>query len=314
VIVVCGEALIDLVPSGDGIQPPRPGAVVQHGSSACPATSPNGISRAPVHGCVRSPARRSARRDGADLSLAYFGSEPTMLAVGEVDSDGLAAYRFVIKGTSAPTSRRPWFCPRCLPTSTRYTSARSGLYSNRWRLRSQTSSQRESERRVVMLDPNIRPALVSNAGQYRRRLHAVIARSTIVGGNDADLARLDSDLDLEAAVDRILGAGGRIAVATLGAQGARGASNSVRVSVPAPTLEVVDTIGAGDFLGAALLACLHDHGALGTDVVLGVDELKSALVFACLVASLTCTRAGAEPPWRAELGDDLAGSLGTSYK
>jgi hypothetical protein len=49
-------------------------------------------------------------------------------------------------------------------------------------------------------------------------------------------------------------------------------------------------------------------------IVLGTDELKSALVFACLVASWTCTRAGAEPPWRAELGDDLAGSLGTSYK
>ena len=70
-----------------------------------------------------------------------------------------------------------------------------------------------------MLDPNITPALVANAGQYRRHLHAVIARSTIVRGNDADLARLDSDLDLEAAVDRILGAGVRIAVATLGAQG-----------------------------------------------------------------------------------------------
>ena len=237
-----------------------------------------------------------------------------MLAVAEVDSDGIAAYRFVIKGTSAPTSRRPWFCPRCLPTSTRYTSARSGLYSNRWRLRSQTSSQRESERRVVMLDPNIRPALVANAGQYRRRLHAVIARSTIVRGNDADLAWLDCHLDLEAAVGsdsrrRRPHSGG-----DPGRAGALGASNSVRVSVPAPTVEVVDTIGASDFLGAALLAWLHDHGALGTDVVLGVDELKSALVFACLVASLTCTRAGAEPPWRAELGDDLAGSLGTSYK
>jgi hypothetical protein len=48
-------------------------------------------------------------------------------------------------------------------------------------------------------------------------------------------------------------------------------------------------------------------------IVLGTDELKSALVFAWLVASWMFTRAGAEAPWRAELGDDLAGSLGTSY-
>ncbi len=165
-----------------------------------------------------------------------------------------------------------------------------------------------------MLDPNIRPALVANAGQCRRCLDAVIARNTIVKGSDADLAWLYPDLDLEAAADRILGAGVRVAVATLGAQGALDASNNVRVPVPAPTVDVVDTIGAGDFLGAALLAWLHDHRTLGTDVVLGVDELKSALVYACFVASLTRNRAGAESPWRAELGDDLAGSLGTSYK
>lgn len=163
-----------------------------------------------------------------------------------------------------------------------------------------------------MLDRNVRPAIVANTDPCRRRLDAVIARSTIVKGSDADLARLDSNLDFEAAVDRILGAGARIAVATLGADGA--ASNSVSVRVPAPTVEVVDTIGAGGVFGAALLAWLHDHGALGTDVALGVDELKSALDFACLVASLTRTRAGAEPPGRAELGDDLAGSLGRSYK
>jgi sugar/nucleoside kinase (ribokinase family) len=40
---------------------------------------------------------------------------------------------------------------------------------------------------------------------------------------------------------------------------------------------------------------------LKTDLSLGVAELESALEFACLVASLTCTRAGAEPPRRDEL-------------
>ena len=48
-------------------------------------------------------------------------------------------------------------------------------------------------------------------------------------------------------------------------------------------------------------------------IVLGTVELKSALVFARLVASWIFTRAGAEAPWRAELGDDLAGSPGMSY-
>jgi fructokinase len=73
------------------------------------------------------------------------------------------------------------------------------------------------------------------------------------------------------------------------------------VQVPAPVVEVVDTIGAGDAFGAALLAWLHDHGALRRDLALSTEQLRSALEFACRVASLTCTRAGAEPPSRAEL-------------
>jgi fructokinase len=54
-------------------------------------------------------------------------------------------------------------------------------------------------------------------------------------------------------------------------------------------------------VGAALLAWLHDRSALTTDLALGAADLESALEFACQVASLTCTRAGAEPPRRAAL-------------
>jgi fructokinase len=71
--------------------------------------------------------------------------------------------------------------------------------------------------------------------------------------------------------------------------------------VPAPKVEVVDTIGAGDAFGAAVLAWLHDHDLLGLELALGVDQLDSMLRFACLVAAITCTRVGADPPWRREL-------------
>ncbi len=314
-IVVCGEALIDLVPSGQGIRRPTPGGG--------PFNTARALARLRVPTAFLGRLSTDAfghqlagllRSDGVDLSLAYFGSEPTTLAVAEVDSDGLAAYRFVIEGTSAPNLTPAMLPPSLSPDVDALHVGTLGLVLEPMASTLADFIQRESEQRVVMLDPNIRPALVADEGEYRGRLDAVIARSTIVKGSDADLAWLYPDLDLEAAVDRILGAGVRVVVATQGAQGALGASNNVRVRVPAPTVEVVDTIGAGDSFGAALLAWLHDHGALGTNVVLGADELQSALVFACLVASLTCGRAGAEPPWRAELGDDLAGSSGTSYK
>jgi len=73
-------------------------------------------------------------------------------------------------------------------------------------------------------------------------------------------------------------------------------------SQSAPAVRVVDTIGAGDALGAALLAWLHEHGRLSRDLRLDRDDLLAALEFACLVASITCARPGAYPPWRTEVG------------
>jgi fructokinase len=90
-------------------------------------------------------------------------------------------------------------------------------------------------------------------------------------------------------------------VVTLGADGAFGVSAGIEVRVKAPVVDVVDTIGAGDAFGAGLLAWLCDHDRLTRDLHLEHEELRAALEFACLVASITCTRAGADPPRRAEL-------------
>ncbi|HEY8813015.1 MAG TPA: PfkB family carbohydrate kinase, partial [Candidatus Dormibacteraeota bacterium] len=81
-----------------------------------------------------------------------------------------------------------------------------------------------------------------------------------------------------------------------------GATAELRMSVDAPQVEVVDPIGAGDVFGAAALAHLFESGRLGPDLELGADELRKLLDFACTAASVACTRVGAEPPWRSELG------------
>ncbi len=90
-------------------------------------------------------------------------------------------------------------------------------------------------------------------------------------------------------------------VVTLGARGAFGLHRDARVHVEAPHVEVVDTIGAGDAFGAAFLAWLHDHGAVRPDPCLETEEFTAALEFACLAGAITCTRAGAEPPWKWEM-------------
>ncbi len=301
-VVVCGEALIDLVQCADGTQRPTAGGG--------PFNTARALARLglPTAFLGRLSTDSYGKQladllvaDGADLSLTSFGPEPTTLAMADVDAHGLTAYRFVVEGTSAP-SLTPAMLPASLGPDVKALHVGTlGLVFEPMASTIVELLQREGDQRLVMLDPNIRPALLTTIDGYRARLDAIITKSTIVKASDEDLAWLYPELGPEAAMDRILASGVRLVIATLGAEGACGASDGICIRVPAPAVDVVDTIGAGDAFGAALLAWLHDHGALSPNVSLDSGELSSALEFACLAASLTCTRAGAEPPWRGEL-------------
>jgi fructokinase len=152
-----------------------------------------------------------------------------------------------------------------------------------------------------MLDPNLRPGLIVAGDAYRERLTRLMALSTIVKASEADIRWLMPGLDYVAAAEDIINAGAQLVVVTLGSRGAFAIAGSRRVSVQAPIVDVVDTIGAGDAFSAGFLAWLYDHDCIRVSLELESDELQSALDFGCLTASLTCTRAGAESPTRAEI-------------
>jgi fructokinase len=62
-------------------------------------------------------------------------------------------------------------------------------------------------------------------------------------------------------------------------------------------------VGAGDSFTSGLLAWLTRAGLMDRERIRGItaDELRAALAFANASASVTCTRAGAQPPTLAEL-------------
>lgn len=239
--------------------------------------------------------------DGASLAVATFGPEPTTIAVANIGRNGLAEYEFTIEGTSAPNLTLDMI-PRELPAEVKAVHLGTlGLVLEPMASSLAALVRREHARRLVMLDPNIRPVLATDP-QYRPRLDSLISQSTIVKASDADVAWLFPALPLAEAAHTLLACGPRLVVLTLGADGAIGVTADAEVKVPAPFVQVVDTIGAGDAFGAALLAWLHDHEKLSRDLRLDRENLRAALEFACLVASITCTRPGADPPWRSELG------------
>jgi len=94
-----------------------------------------------------------------------------------------------------------------------------------------------------------------------------------------------------------------LVLVTHGERGATASSTLASVSSPAPRVAVVDTVGAGDAFMSGVLAHLHARGLLNRDALRSLDakDLEQMLEAACLVAAVTCTRAGAEPPRRRDL-------------
>lgn len=300
-IVVCGEALIDVIHNGDGRRHAAPGGGPFNTARALARLgAPTAFLGRLSNDSFGRELVAALKSDGVSLELASIGIEPTTTAVAEVDSDGLADYQFTIQGTSAPN-----LTPEMIPAHLGAEVEALHLGTLGLVLEPMASTlldllNRERVGRLVMVDPNIRVGLMPD-GEYRERLHAVLPRCTIVKASDADLTWLYPDLSNTRAAERLLAEGVAVVVVTLGARGAFAAHRECRVSVDAVHVQVVDTIGAGDAFGAGLLAWLHDHGAIKPDLCLEADELRAAIRFACVAAALTCARAGADPPWRSEM-------------
>ena len=89
-----------------------------------------------------------------------------------------------------------------------------------------------------------------------------------------------------------------------GGEGAVGYSREHRVTVMPQKVKVVDTVGAGDTFNAGILASLHEQGLLTKAAIgdLSEDAIRKALELGSRAAAVTVSRAGANPPWRHELG------------
>lgn len=276
-IVVCGEALVDVI-----------GAARRPGGSPFNTARMLGRLGVPVafagHLSDDADGRELARAlasDGVSLQLVSTGPEPTTRAVARVHPGGVTDYEFIVDGTSAPELR----FPLPLPVDMEAIWVGSlGLVLEPMATTISEVADRERGRTAILTDPNVRPGLIPDA-EYRARLIRMLRASTIVKASDADLAWVFEGLGHQAAAHRVLDEGVSLVVVTLGPNGAFAAHRDLRVTVPAASVDVVDTIGAGDAFGAALLAWLHRRGLLDTEVNLSEDELRDALAYACQVAA-----------------------------
>ena len=300
-IVVGGEALIDLVVHADGRMAAIPGGGPFNtartiGRLGLRVSFVGGLST------DRFGQRLVARLgdDGVDASLAVRTDDPTTLAVAELDSAGVASYRFYLAGTSADA-----LGPDDLPDLagsivTAIHVGTLGLVIEPLADAMEALVAQAADDAVVMLDPNCRPTATADRDAYLARVDRLLLRSDVVKVSTEDLAFLRPDLDPAAAVERLLDAGPRVVLWTDGGAGARIVTGRGTTMVAAPRVAVVDTVGAGDAFGGGFLAAWVGSGR-GRAELDGDEALLAATTHAVRVASFTCTRAGAEPPTTAEL-------------
>ena len=168
---------------------------------------------------------------------------------------------------------------------------------------------------TISFDPNCRPKLVKQKARYVEQMNAFAAAADIVRMSDVDFEFLYGGSDHAERAKSLIKGGASLVVVTRGIKGAQAWHREAgAVEVEAPTVDVVDTIGAGDSFQAALLFALRALGRIGRQALAQMNsvELGRVLSFAASCAAFTCGRAGADPPRRSEVGAALSRLLPNS--
>lgn len=165
---------------------------------------------------------------------------------------------------------------------------------------------RTRHRATVSYDPNARPALMGESDVALAKVLAYVGIADVVKVSDEDLDWLRPGVDPLDVAGSWLMRGASLVVVTRGEGGADALTEKGHVHVPSPPTDVVDTVGAGDSFMSGLLDGLGRHGLLGAsrrDALRTVDAqtVRDVLTHAARIASITCSRPGADPPWQREL-------------
>ncbi len=301
-IVVTGEALIDLVVETDGSVTAAQGGAPFNTARACGRLGADvefigalSVDRFGTLMYERLVTDRVAVARAPRVDL------PTTLAAGELDERGAATYRFYIHGTSATALTD---LPTVGDTDIAYTGGLGLVLEpmagtiERWIVDTVHPSGA-----MVMVDVNCRPLVISDRTAYVDRVMRVLAATDIAKVSDEDLEYLFPDRSLDEAAATLLEVGPAAVLLTAGGEHVRVITAGGDASVAVEPVEVVDTIGAGDTFGGAFLAWWTDSGA-GRDEAGSLDHLVPAVRAATTIAGIVCSRRGADPPWRSELAED----------
>ena len=289
---VAGEALMDLIPVRGGERVPMVGGG--------PANTAKAIARLGyrtlfIGGISTDDYGKAIEEElvgsGVDISLVYRGEKATALAIATINEVGLAKYDFELEGTASFDFDLSWL-PKGESDVIHIGSVATLLEPGASELLKWVSTKSAP----VIFDPNVRPSIQGDKDRYRAAVERWIEKSSIIKLSEDDLNWLYEAKE-EEIVSSWLARGVAVVVVTRGEKGLCAYFPGAFIEVPAVKVELVDSVGAGDTIGAVLVEGVLQHGIEG----LRGDVLRSVLERAVKAAAITCSRAGAKPPTREEL-------------
>jgi fructokinase len=305
---VIGEALVDLVPRGQA------GDYRAHAGGS-PFNVAVGLARLGNRTALMARLadngfgrilREAAVAEDIDLSAAARATELTTLAAVSVDTAAHATYDFYLEGTAD----WQWTAAELdrLPADTEilhFGSIASWTAPGSEPIDKVAAEASASESVLVSYDPNVRPAVLGEKARGRERVERSVRHAHVVKASREDLEWLYPSRTVDDVGPRWNALGAALVVVTDGADGATAYREGAHpLTRPGRAITVVDTIGAGDAFTAGLLSGLVRRDLHSPERVADIADaaLVDVIDEAVLVSSMTCERAGADPPRAASPG------------
>ena len=306
--LVIGESLVDVVVGADGTRSEHVGG--------SPLNVAVGLARLDHQVTLATHFGRDAHgaaigehlaEAGVDLVPGSDRAADTSVATATLDESGAATYDFDIE----------WRLPELPQVPGHVHTGSIGALLRPGCVDVLSAMSGAARTHTVSYDPNCRPALFPDPETARTEIERRVAVSDVVKASDEDLewllGRPLGHNDIAEVLRSWCDLGPSLAVCTLGAAGALAILPSGRRTLlRGRRVDVVDTVGAGDSFMAGLLSGLLDAGLLGSGDVKGrLRKARGRVVSAAIergieASAITVTRAGAQPPSRADLGVDAA--------
>lgn len=305
-IVCCGEALIDMIPSnlsnGETAYIPKIGGAVLN-TSICLGRLGADVSflGSVSQDLFGTEILDELKKSKVNTSLCINTKENTTLAFAKI-ANGATTYSIFDENSSNKNIKLKNISLNDKNIDTIYVGGIS-LMSEPNGTEIENFINKESPSKIVFFDPNIRPNFIENRERYLRRFENILSQSDIIKISDEDLEWLYPDISIDTLYEKWLELGLSLVVLTKGSQGATIKTKNHDVFSKSMKVEVVDTIGAGDIFNGALLFSVAQSEHFTKHDLKNIDKnsLLKSLDFANKIAGISVGRIGANPPFYSEL-------------